>query len=130
MNLIQFSIKNAVTVIVSVLIILLFGLLALDKLPYQLTPSVTKPEIKVTTFWPGATPYEIEQDIIEEQEKVLKSLNNLLTYESSSKDNMGEITWGSIPKRFFSMSPISSTKSQAILRMSNSRLSKPRKPAP
>lgn len=92
MNLIQFSIKNAVTVIVSVLIIILFGLLALDKLPYQLTPSVTKPEIKVTTFWPGATPYEIEQDIIEEQEKVLKSLNNLLTYESSSKDNMGEIT--------------------------------------
>jgi HAE1 family hydrophobic/amphiphilic exporter-1 len=92
MNLIEFSIKNAVTVIVSVLIILLFGMLALDKLPYQLTPSVTKPEIKVTTFWPGATPYEIEQDIIEEQEKVLKSLNNLITYESSSQDNMGEIT--------------------------------------
>ncbi len=92
MNLIQFSIKNAVTVIVAVLIILLFGALALDKLPYQLTPSVTKPEIKVTTIWPGATPYEIEQDIIEEQEKVLKSLNNLLTYESSSKDNLGEIT--------------------------------------
>ena len=92
MNLIQFSIKNAVTVIVSVLIILLFGMLALDKLPYQLTPSVSKPEIKVTTIWPGATPYEIEQDIIEEQEKVLKSLNNLLTYESSSKDNLGEIT--------------------------------------
>jgi len=92
MNLIQFSIKNAVTVIVAVLIILLFGMLALDKLPYQLTPSVTKPEIKVTTIWPGATPYEIEQDIIEEQEKVLKSLNNLVTYESSSKDNLGEIT--------------------------------------
>ena len=92
MNLIQFSIKNAVTVIVSVLIMLLFGMLALDKLPYQLTPSVSKPEIKVTTIWPGATPYEIEQDIIEEQEKVLKSLNNLLTYESSSKDNLGEIT--------------------------------------
>lgn len=92
MNLIQFSIRNAVTIIVSVLIIILFGLLALGKLPYQLTPSVTKPEIKVTTFWPGATPYEIEQDIIEEQEKVLKSLNNLTDYESSAKDNFGEIT--------------------------------------
>ncbi|MCH9813562.1 MAG: efflux RND transporter permease subunit [Epsilonproteobacteria bacterium] len=92
MNLIQFSIKNSVTVIVAVLIALLFGFLALDKLPYQLTPSVTKPEIKVTTIWPGATPYEIEQDIIEEQEKVLKSLNNLISYESSSQDNLGEIT--------------------------------------
>ncbi len=92
MNLIQFSIKNSVTIIVAVLIVLLFGVLALGKLPYQLTPSVVKPEIKVTTIWPGATPYEIEQDIIEEQEKVLKSLNNLVSYESSSKDNLGEIT--------------------------------------
>lgn len=92
MDLIKFSIKNPVTIIVSVLIVIIFGLLSLTKLPYQLTPSVTKPEIKITTVWPGATPYEIEREIIEEQEDVLKSLNNLLTYESSSKDNLGEIT--------------------------------------
>jgi len=92
MDLIKFSIKNPVTIIVSVLIVVLFGFLSLDKLPYQLTPSVTKPEIKITTVWPGATPYEIEREIIEDQEDALKSLNNLLEYESSSKDNMGEIT--------------------------------------
>lgn len=92
MDLIKFSIKNPVTIIVSVLIVVIFGLLALTKLPYQLTPSVTKPEIKITTIWPGATPYEVEREIIEEQEDVLKSLNNLVTYESSSKDNQGEIT--------------------------------------
>lgn len=92
MNLISFSIKNPVTIIVSVLIVVMFGFLSLNKLPYQLTPNVTKPEIKVTTTWPGATPYEIEREIIEEQEDALKSLNNLLEYESSSKDNYGEIT--------------------------------------
>ncbi len=92
MNLISFSIKNPVTIIVSVLIVVIFGFLSLSKLPYQLTPNVTKPEIKVTTTWPGATPYEIEREIIEEQEDTLKSLNNLLEYESSSKDNYGEIT--------------------------------------
>lgn len=91
MDLIKFSIKNPVTIIVSVLIVVLFGFLSLDKLPYQLTPSVTKPEIKVTTRWPGATPYEIEREIIEEQEDVLKSLNNLVEYESSAKDNYGEV---------------------------------------
>lgn len=91
MDLIKFSIKNPVTIIVSVLIVVLFGFLSLDKLPYQLTPNVTKPEIKVTTVWPGATPYEIEREIIEEQEDALKSLNNLIEYESSSKDNSGEI---------------------------------------
>lgn len=92
MNLINFSIKNPVTIIVSVLIVVLFGMLSLNKLPYQLTPSVTKPEIKITTVWPGATPYEIEREIIEEQESALKSLNSLVEYESSSKDNSGEIT--------------------------------------
>ncbi len=71
---------------------LLFGFISLDKLPYQLTPSVSKPEIKITTVWAGATPYEIEREIIEDQEDALKSLNNLVEYESSSKDNMGEIT--------------------------------------
>ncbi len=92
MDLIKFSIKNPVTIIVSVLIVVLFGILSLNKLPYQLTPSVTKPEIKITTMWPGATPYEIEREIIEEQENALKSLNNLINYESSSKDNLGEVT--------------------------------------
>ncbi|MDC0932834.1 efflux RND transporter permease subunit [Arcobacteraceae bacterium] len=92
MDLIKFSIKNPVTIIVSVLIVVMFGFLSLDKLPYQLTPNVTKPEIKITTIWGGATPYEVEREIIEEQEDVLKSLNNLLEYESSAKDNYGEIT--------------------------------------
>jgi len=92
MDLIKFSIKNPVTIIVSVLIVVLFGFISLSNLPYQLTPSVTKPEIKITTTWPGATPYEVEREIIEEQEDALKSLNNLIEYESSSKDNAGEIT--------------------------------------
>lgn len=92
MDLIKFSIKNPVTIVVSVLIVVLFGFLSLGKLPYQLTPNVTKPEIKITTTWAGATPYEIEREIIEEQEDALKSLNNLEAYESSSSDNSGEIT--------------------------------------
>lgn len=92
MDLIKFSIKNPVTIIVSVLIVVLFGFLSLANLPYQLTPSVSKPEIKVTTVWGGATPYEVEREIIEEQEDALKSLNNLIEYESSSKDDYGEVT--------------------------------------
>jgi HAE1 family hydrophobic/amphiphilic exporter-1 len=91
MDLIKFSIKNPVTIIVSVLIVVLFGFISLNKLPYQLTPNVTKPEIKITTRWGGATPYEIEKEIIEDQEEALKSLNNLVEYTSSAQDNQGEI---------------------------------------
>ncbi|RMG59183.1 MAG: efflux RND transporter permease subunit [Deltaproteobacteria bacterium] len=92
MDPIRYSIEKPVTVIVGVIFVLLFGFIGLKKLPYQLTPSVTEPTISITTVWPGATPYEVERDIIEEQEEVLKGLPGLVEMESTSRDGMGEIT--------------------------------------
>lgn len=92
MDIVRFSIKNPVTVLVGVILILLFGMIGLYSLPYQLSPTVTEPQISVTTTWPGATPYDIEREIIEEQEKVLKGIPNLVTMESSSFNGQGEIT--------------------------------------
>jgi len=92
MDIIKYSIKKPVTIVVGVILILMFGLIALTKLPYQLTPTVTQPKLSVQTIWPGATPYEIERDLIEEQEKALKSTAGLVSYESTSSDNMGKIT--------------------------------------
>jgi HAE1 family hydrophobic/amphiphilic exporter-1 len=92
MNLIQASIKKPVSVIVGVILVVLFGLIGLQFLPYQLTPDVTEPEITITTLWPGATPYEIEREIIEEQERVLKGVPGLVEMESSSFNDQGSIT--------------------------------------
>lgn len=92
MDIIRFSIEKPVTVIVGVILVVLFGLIALYKMPYQLSPTVTEPEITVTTLWPGASPYEIERDIIEEQERVLKGIPGLVEMESSSFNNQGIIT--------------------------------------
>ena len=61
-------------------------------MPYQLSPSVIEPEITVTTNWPGATPYEIEREIIEEQEKVLKGIPGLVEMESASFNSQGTVT--------------------------------------
>src|SRR4030066_2200541 len=92
MDIVQLSIKKPVTVIVAVILTVLFGLIALFKMPYQLTPDVTEPEITVTTVWTGATAYEIEREIIEEQEKVLKGIPGLVEMESSSFNNQGTVT--------------------------------------
>lgn len=77
---------------VGVILILLFGLIGLFQMPYQLSPDVREPEISVETVWVGATPYEIESDIIEEQEKVLKGIPNLIEMESTSSNSFGSIT--------------------------------------
>ncbi|MFC1578736.1 efflux RND transporter permease subunit, partial [Thermodesulfobacteriota bacterium] len=92
MDPIRFSIEKPVTVIVGILLVILFGLIGLASLPYQLSPTVIEPEITVTTTWPGATPYEIEREIIEEQEKVLKGIPGLTELESSSFNSQGSVT--------------------------------------
>ncbi|MBE9547718.1 MAG: efflux RND transporter permease subunit [Proteobacteria bacterium] len=92
MDLIKFSINDPVKVIVGVLVILLFGIIGLHRLPYQLSPSLTVPHITVRTVWSGATPYEIEREIIEEQEKVFKGIPNLVEMESTSSNGVGSVT--------------------------------------
>jgi HAE1 family hydrophobic/amphiphilic exporter-1 len=110
MDIVEFSIKKPVTVIVGIILILLFGIIGLYKMPYQLSPDVTVPEIEVRTTWPGATPYEIERDVIEEQEKALKGIPGLTEMESSSLNNQGSVTL-----RF----SIGTNVDDALLRVSN-----------
>jgi HAE1 family hydrophobic/amphiphilic exporter-1 len=92
MDIIRYSIEKPVTVISVIIIVLLFGLISLNRLPFQLSPTVIEPEIKVTTTWRGATPYEIEREIIEEQENTLKGLPNLVEMESESQNGRGTVT--------------------------------------
>jgi HAE1 family hydrophobic/amphiphilic exporter-1 len=92
MDIVRYSIEKPVTVISVIIIVLLFGLISLKRLPFQLSPTVIEPEIKVTTTWRGATPYEIEREIIEEQENTLKGLPNLVEMESESMNSIGTVT--------------------------------------
>ena len=92
MNFVKFSIEKPVTVIVGVILLVLFGWIGLMRMPYQLSPTVIEPEISVTTTWPGATPYEVEREIIEEQEKVLKGVPGLVEMESSAFNTQGTVT--------------------------------------
>ena len=85
-------INRPVVIIVGMILVTLFGILSLLSMPYQLTPKVTRPVISISTTWDGATPYEIEREIIERQEQVLKGIDNLISLESRSRNNRGNIT--------------------------------------
>ncbi|MFQ5778643.1 MAG: efflux RND transporter permease subunit, partial [Terriglobia bacterium] len=92
MKIIHDAIRFPVTTAVGVILLVLFGGIALGRIPVQLTPNVEEPEITVSTAWPGASPQEVEREIIDEQEEQLKSLEGLSKMESSSSDSRGEIT--------------------------------------
>ncbi|PAF47538.1 hypothetical protein BKH46_03680 [Helicobacter sp. 12S02634-8] len=91
MKTICYCLKNPVVVCVGVIFLLLFGLLALSKMPYQLLPQVTRPIISVYTTYAGATPYEVEKEITDRQEKYLKNISGLHAMTSTSRDGMSVI---------------------------------------
>ena len=91
MKLSDFSIQNPVKVTVGVILICLYGIIALFGVPVQLTPDVSKPKISIETRWPGAAPQEIEKEIIEKQEDELKSVEGMTDFQSECSDGEGEI---------------------------------------
>lgn len=76
-------------VFVCVVFMLLFGLLGLEKMPYQLMPEVSRPVISIYTNWSGATPQEIEKEIINRQEKYLKGIEGLEYITSTARSGRG-----------------------------------------
>ncbi|MEL7472810.1 MAG: efflux RND transporter permease subunit, partial [Planctomycetota bacterium] len=58
MDLVRLSINKPVGVTVGVLLLVLAGLIGLTFIPVQLTPTVDRPVITVSTNWPGRSPDE------------------------------------------------------------------------
>ena len=85
-------ISNPVKVAVGVILLVLFGLIAAFNMPMQLSPDVEQPTISIDTTWPGASPQEIEKEIVQEQEEQLKSVEGITRMTSSSSDSRGSIT--------------------------------------
>ena len=91
MNLIEASVANPVKVAVGVLLVTLFGSLALVTMPIQLTPEVQIPTISVEARWLGASPQEIEREIVQPLEEQLRTVEGLVKLSSDSSDSKGTV---------------------------------------
>ena len=92
MILTRLALGNPVATLVAVLLVGLFGAVSLFRLPVQLTPEVETPEITIRTNWRAAAPEEVEAEIIEPQEKVLRGLPGMTQLLASAKRGQGEVT--------------------------------------
>ncbi|MEA3291773.1 MAG: efflux RND transporter permease subunit [Pseudomonadota bacterium] len=92
MNLTRPSLGNPVAVAVGVLLVILFGVISITRLPVQLTPEVEEPEITITTNWRAAAPEEVEAEITEPQEDVLRGLPGMTKLVSESSRGQSELT--------------------------------------
>ncbi len=110
MNVIQFAIRYPVTTVVGVILVVLFGFVSLTRLPIQLTPDVSEPEITIDTQWQGASPKEVEREIVDKQEEQIKGVEGLEKMFGESSYNSAKIIL-----RF----PAGTNTDTALLRVSN-----------
>lgn len=89
---IRLALRNGVGVAVVVLIVTIFGLISLTRVPIQMTPDLTTQTVSVQTSWPGATPQDVEQQILTEQEKYLRSIPDLDKMTSVARTGSAEVT--------------------------------------
>lgn len=92
MNLTRSSLKNPAAIAVIAVLLLLFGTIALFKLPIQLTPDIEQPQITISTGWRAAAPEEIESVIIEPIENVVKNTRGVTDVTTSIQRGFGNIT--------------------------------------
>jgi len=91
MQLIETFIRNPVKVSVGVLLVALFGGISLVTIPKQLIPEVQNPMLSVETRWPGASPQEIEREIVQEQEEQLQGTEGLIKLSSECMDSSSRV---------------------------------------
>ena len=87
----RFAIEKPLIVAVGVLIICLFGVLAIFRVPIQMIPDLDVRVVSVITKWPGATPQDVEKEIIIEQEEYLRRIPGLDRMVSRAETGLGEI---------------------------------------
>ena len=70
-------VKRGTLTAVVALIVCVVGIVAATRVPVQMIPDLDVRTISVRTVWPGATPQDIEKEILIEQEEYLRSLPGL-----------------------------------------------------
>jgi multidrug efflux pump subunit AcrB len=82
MNLTDLSTRQWPSVAAAVALVALFGLTSAARLPIQLLPNIEEPQISVANFWRAAAPEEMEANIVEPQENVLRNTPGLTNINS------------------------------------------------
>jgi len=84
-------IRRGVLVAVIVLIVCVLGIAAALRVPVQMIPDLDVRTITVRTNWPGATPQDVEKEILIEQEEYLRTIPNLERVLATATFGQGRI---------------------------------------
>ncbi len=91
MKLSETSVRRPVLAIVISLLLIIFGLVSLDRLPVREYPDVDRPVVSVTTQYNGASAQIIETKITQVIEDSIAGIEGILKIESDSRDERSQV---------------------------------------
>lgn len=98
MGLPHFSVKRPVTIMMIYAAVLLMGLISWSKLPQELFPPITYPQLTIITTYENAAPEEVETQITRIIEEAIGTVSRLRRISSISKEGtsivIAEFLWG------------------------------------
>jgi HAE1 family hydrophobic/amphiphilic exporter-1 len=98
MHLPEFSVRKPVTTIMIFSAVILLGIMSWNRLPQELFPPITYPQLTVVTTYENAAPEEIETQITRIIEESIGTVSNLRRITSISKEGISiviaEFLWG------------------------------------
>ena len=92
MNIGEYSVTNKVTTWLLVILAFAGGLTALQDISRLEDPEFTIKDAKIYTFYPGATPKEVEREVTYHIENAIQELSQLWRVESISQAGFSEVT--------------------------------------
>lgn len=84
-------VRGGTLLAVGVLVFCVLALAAAIRMPVQMIPDLEVRTISVETFWPGATPQDIEKEILIEQERYLRTVPGLRRMVSSAETGRASV---------------------------------------
>ena len=71
------AIERPVAVMAMMMLVVLFGVVALRTIPIQLSPDIEKPIYQIRVSWPGAAPEDVDREIVSRLETELSNLSGV-----------------------------------------------------
>jgi hydrophobe/amphiphile efflux-1 (HAE1) family protein len=88
----RLALRNPIFILMMSLMVLVLGAVAVDRLAVDLFPAITLPVVRVTTFYPGAGPADIEKSITQPIERVVAASPGADRVESTSKQGLSVVS--------------------------------------
>src|SRR5689334_5343293 len=86
------SIQRPILALMMNLVLVLFGIIGLSRLPVRELPDIDPPIVSVTTVYPGANAQVVETEVTERLEEVINNIEGIKTLTSESREGASNIT--------------------------------------